>query len=241
MSTDDDKRPNRRHGWRRLGLRALQTVAVVAVLFGLWQVVKVKRIRDQHEAVDAVELQGGEVRYRNYFSGHMPPHMPKWLWYRVTDQSPCDVVWVVVEGDDVTDRWLARLRRLPKLQVLGLLKTQVTDSGLAGLSRWPHLESLWLNGSGVTDAGMVHVEQLTKLNSLYLENTPIGDAGLAHLKSLSQLEYLSLRGTRVTDTGLEHLKGLTRLKWINLDGTQVTLDGKKNLQRAIPSAADGGI
>jgi hypothetical protein len=115
-----------------------------------------------------------------------------------------------------------------------LRHTMVTDKDLALLKDLPRLETLVLSQTGITDKGLVHLQDMTQLLRLYLHDTKITDLGLGHLKGLTQLVLLVLGRTAVSDRGLEHLQGMTNLILVNLPDTQVTDEGFMELKKVLP-------
>lgn len=119
-------------------------------------------------------------------------------------------------GSSITDKGLDHLSALPGLRRLIMLSSKITDEGMRHLEKLTELEELWLSGAEITDAGLVHLRGLRNLKKLHLGGTKITNAGLGHLKELSQLEELELDSTAVSDAGLAHLRGLTKLRKLNL-------------------------
>ena len=128
------------------------------------------------------------------------------------------------------DDALAALSRLPHLKrlCLGISRTQhYTEKGLAELTKLERLELLHLLGPGVTDAALRQVAKLSGLRELYVVNSPMGNRGLAALASLKSLQVLDLRVTaRVTLGGLAVLNPLTNLRALYAMGG-IEDDGKR--------------
>ena len=78
---------------------------------------------------------------------------------------------------------------------------EFSDKHLAYLNRLPKLEFIDLSGTSVGDAGLVHLKVLSHLSNLNLSFTQITDDGLTHLSGLTSLWYLYLDGTEITDAG----------------------------------------
>ena len=155
---------------------------------------------------------------------------------RIDERSPGrPIVGVSLDKSNLTDSWLAHLKRFTKLQSLALSRTNVSDAGLVHLKALSKLKSLELWKTDITDAGLVHVKSLTNLRNLFLEGTRVSDIGLGHLKALSNLELLGLDKTEVTDTGLESLKGMAKLRLLYLAKTSVTDHGLVHLTVAVYS------
>lgn len=159
------------------------------------------------------------------------------------------VIKLHLGGPWVGNSELANVEKLPDLQNLSLMATDVTGAGLihlkgltnlkslrlglnlkikrpplSHLSKLMSLESLSLVGIEIEDSELVHLEGL-KLRKLFINGTKIGDAGLAHIKALTTIDTLKMDDTKITDSGLVHLKPLTNLTYLNIDDTKVAGSG----------------
>jgi hypothetical protein len=106
----------------------------------------------------------------------------------------------------VTDDDLRQLAGLEdQLLRINCSHTEITDRGLALISRLPRLEQVRLAIPRISDAGLACLAELKQLRFLHLIDAPVTDAGLDHLHGLSNLESLYLDGTGVTDAGIERL------------------------------------
>jgi hypothetical protein len=135
-------------------------------------------------------------------------------------------------GTQVTDAGLKHLKGFTQLQRLRLWDSKITDSGLADLTGLPQLQELTLGRVQIAGAGLVHLHGLTQLRRLSLEYcSKITGAGLEQLQGLPQLQVLDLsRCLQVTDSGLEHVKELRQLQTLYLGGTRVTDAGLEHLK-----------
>jgi hypothetical protein len=139
----------------------------------------------------------------------------------------------------VSDRGLAQLRHINRLQSLDLRKTSVTSSGLAALSDMSELEQLRVGtlrvgtlGSGpsvMNDDCLEHLAAIRGLRSLDLWGAGFSDAGLEKLEGLQNLRHLWLQSTRVTDQGLRHLRHLSNLEVLALESCDVSDAGLRQL------------
>ncbi len=124
-----------------------------------------------------------------------------------------------------------------KFQIQGAFFEGVEDFGdeeLAKIKKLPHLDTLDLISTNISDAGLAALEKLPSIRTLALSRTSITDAGLEHLTALPNLRVLLLYRTHITDAGNEHLKKLTKLKTIELKKTELTEEGIKELQEQLP-------
>jgi hypothetical protein len=65
-----------------------------------------------------------------------------------------ELVDLSLDGNPITDKGLARLADLPKLEFMDLSHTGVTDAGLMHLLAFPNLKTVNLDGARITDAGV---------------------------------------------------------------------------------------
>jgi beta-lactamase regulating signal transducer with metallopeptidase domain/Leucine-rich repeat (LRR) protein len=122
---------------------------------------------------------------------------------------------------EITDKGLAGVARLPKLESLGLGETQITDAGLATLAEATTLQGLGLASPYVTDAGLDHIAKLTNLQNLYLGGSKITDTGLSKLQPLKKLNSIGLGGTGVTHSGIAQLQAFPDLVTVSLSPSQL--------------------
>jgi hypothetical protein len=163
-------------------------------------------VREQGQAVKALEDWGWEVRYGNGPNRSILESLRRSLG----EKKPYDAMAAEARNRETTNEDLELLVSLP------------------------HLTSVEFDGTRVTDDGLAYVGKLKRLTYLSLERTRVTDVGLPYLKGLTDLTLLNLSETRVTDEGLASLEGLTQLEQLFLDDTQVTAAGVKNLQKALP-------
>jgi len=114
--------------------------------------------------------------------------------------------WLDLAFTTVTDAGVAPLLTSARnLRQLNLEGTQISDAALARLRDCAQLEELDLSGTAITDAGLRHLAALKRLRLLWLTGTRITDAGLDALRDLKALETLDVGGTRVTQSGWREL------------------------------------
>ncbi len=103
------------------------------------------------------------------------------------------VAWLDLGGTQVTDAGLtALLPKLVNLWKLSLDRTPITDRSLAPLAALPRLESINLYGTAVTDAGLKSLEKLTRLRSVYAWQTQVTPAGAEALQGAAKRVQVTL-------------------------------------------------
>ena len=94
------------------------------------------------------------------------------------------IAWLNLGGTQVTDAGLVRLLpRLVNLWKLSLDRTSITDRALAPLEKLTRLESVNVYGTAVTDAGLKPLEKLTRLRSVYAWQTQVTPQGAEALQT----------------------------------------------------------
>ena len=111
-----------------------------------------------------------------------------------TDDARINLNNLHINNGKLSDRSLAILSRLPRLQHLSLQENAFTDEGLKRLRDMTHLRSLWLGlgRSRFTDAGLVHLAKLTNLEELDLQGSPLTRSGREQLEKLPKRDQANL-------------------------------------------------
>jgi hypothetical protein len=136
----------------------------------------------------------------------------------------------------LSNRGLAPLASLKRLQSLWISYTEVSDEALVPLAELRGLRVLGLCQTPITDRGLERLANLTNLRELHLANTAITDDGLPHLRRLQQLEALTLADTRVSAAGLSHIAALRNLREIRLNGCGIAPSGLEVIRKELPNA-----
>jgi hypothetical protein len=213
MATSQPKAPAHKLRWFQYSLRSLMLLVLLVSLGMSWVAVRMKRTRQEDEAVEEIRKLGGYALYDYQFShsgNPFDPPGPTWLRHLLGENFFAAVVEVNLTSSSLTDAGLEHLKGLTQLRTLNLI------------------------GTPVTDAGLEHLKGLTQLEELDLCGTEVTDTSMEYLKGLRQLRTLCLFGRPITDAGLVRLMGLARLQTLDLRGTWVTVEGVKRLQQALP-------
>ena len=190
MATSQPKSPARKLRWFQYSLRSLFLLTLVVSLVMGWVAPRMKRTRQEDEAVEEIKKLHGQVQYDYEVrqSGNPPldeePPGPAWLRNLLGENFFATVVKVHFDYDaaSVTDRDLEPLKGLTQLQWVDLRGTQVTDAGLEYLKGLKQLQALDLFGTHVTDSGLQRLRGLTQLSSLHLVRTHVTDEGVERLQ-----------------------------------------------------------
>jgi internalin A len=239
-------------------LRTLLLFVLVCALACSWLGVKLKRARDQRDAVGAILNWRGEVYYDyetdasgNQISGKSPPEQTWFNKFLGTDFR-C-VTGVTVENDkqmaylealpdirsltivgDVTDDGLAHASGLSQLRRLRIYSYKITDGGLVHLANMPYLQSLQIDRGKVTPAGLVHLQNSTQLEELglsipYRQDNAAVDSGLKYISKFTKLRHIPF--VMQTDAQLEQIAAMTQLKYLWLRGKGITDAGLAHIAK----------
>ncbi len=171
--------PNERFRKRlRFSLRATMLVILWAAI---WLGSQVNQAREQRDALDAVRKYGGWVSFDYEFvngtrAAGRQPWGSRWIRDRIGDEyfqkvTEVNLIYDASSGRrienanmDTCDDLLRKIRKLPGVKKLLLIKKQATDEGMSSIGKMADLEELTIwNAYFVTDAG---VSQLAHLQNL---------------------------------------------------------------------------
>jgi hypothetical protein len=225
---------------------------LLVLVLGGWLGWRVHWAQKQREAVAAIKVYGGTVRYdweleENQGSSGPSAPGPTWLERAIGAEYFQDVVEVNLSGPwdpgglglhprwngNVSDAIIPTLRSCPRLRSLHLHRTQATDRAMDVVGGLTELEELSMRNAAVTDAGIAKLKRLSRLKILYIGRAGLGDESLRHLASLPKLEYLLLPGNNFTDKGLYYLRDMTSLRVLAFDSNkgQITDAGLAHLKK----------
>lgn len=120
-------------------------------------------------------------------------------------------------GDKIEEvDWAYLCSRIPQLRKLTLNRLHLTERHLASLGQLTRLETLDLTLSTTTDRGLAHLRPLVLLKELNLEATKVTGAGMVHLKPLVGLTRLEVSWLQLGPSDLVILKDLPRLEEIRM-------------------------
>jgi serine/threonine-protein kinase len=123
----------------------------------------------------------------------------------------------------VTDKLIATLRRLPKLETVDLsVNENIGDAGAKQFAN-TSIKNLNLASTRVGDEGLDGVGEARELIKLNLSNTRVTDAGIKKLTKLDRLEELDLSNTRISDESVKALMKLKNLTLLHLAKTDITV------------------
>jgi hypothetical protein len=186
----------------RFSLRGL--LALVAVC-SVWLGIAFHRAREQARAVAIIEAHGGTVMYDynqmlfDYFDINARSDTPEWLLESLGEDFFHDVAFVL--ASEVDDDLLEVICGLREIRVLVLYESAVTNRGMAHLTRLHKLERLQIDSPQIDDDALVEIARLRELRVFDLGNPNVGDKGIEHLQPLDRLHSLRLYNTRVTSAG----------------------------------------
>jgi Leucine-rich repeat (LRR) protein len=142
--------------------------------------------------------------------------------------------WRGLHPDRLTDTALKHIGELTNLKQLQISGGGLTDKGLAYLTRLKKLERLGLGTlPGIKGEGLNHFSAFPLLTSINLGGTEVTDEMLSRLKGVTQLEKLTLPSS-TTPKAIEKLTALPNLQILAVPqawGTEALAEAKKSLPR----------
>ena len=216
---------------------------VVVTLLCVWLGFKVNAARRQKEAVDAILIAGGKIRYDYQLLPNVSSEN-HWNYRNAADALPsglpilrklfgedCFRKVIIVQFDkaNIPEAVFTQLSNLPDLEQIYLSNVKlvpasnvprsIQDSDFELFGQLGRLEFLEIDFAETNGSGLTHIINLRSLRVLALQHTTIGDAGMEIVGTISQLELLQLDRTPITDEGLKHLHRLVNLKslWLQED------------------------
>lgn len=136
-----------------------------------------------------------------------------------------------IELGPVSDQSLVSLKNCTQLEGLMLWNVDnLTDKGLENLPKMPKLKFLTIEGGKITGNGLKFITQCIELKTLELGRNPkLGDELAPFLRGLKSLCRLDLMDTRVGDTTAREIAQLPTLLSLGLGRTKVSDAGAKCL------------
>jgi beta-lactamase regulating signal transducer with metallopeptidase domain/Leucine-rich repeat (LRR) protein len=143
----------------------------------------------------------------------------------------------------MSERGLAAVASLKRLQTLDLELRAVDDQALRIVAPLTELRELRLGGAGMlSPAGFALVERLRALVELDLPGDGLDDNALGSLGSLTELKNLTLRGGDFSGTGFGGTgfvgtvptRPLAKLEWLDVSGSQLNDAGCIRLAQFCP-------
>ena len=174
---------------------SLRGLMLLVLIIGLWMGWTINRAESRRGAVAALKNNGAIVLYdyesmRGVKTPTARQWAPAWLQRRLGDDYFHNVTYanmtpVAGHQYQITDRDLAPLQALDRLEELLIAETRITDAGLAYLE------------------GLTNLRILVLMNFEAAEpNMHLTNAGLARLRWMTKLERLELFGTDISFTSM---------------------------------------
>src|SRR5262249_41567001 len=141
---------------------------------------------------------------------------------------------LVIPGSAFTDRSIPHVCGLEKLTQLTLENTSLTSAGLRQLRDLPALKSLNVRrNSALTDGALEGLQdRFPRLERLDLLFNYFTDAALDHVVGLADLKVLDLRGcVKITDAGVRKLAALAKLERLKLSSPEITDAAMETIRR----------
>lgn len=142
-----------------------------------------------------------------------------------------------LEGKQINDDHLAKLKSLKYLKELSIDQCPITDDGVKEIAKVRTLTHLDLFGcNGVTDASLTHIKTMQSLSELYILSNRISGHSFQKLSALQYLRELDLSGcSEISDNAVKPLGSLTQLVQLDIRYTAISEKGVEKLERALPN------
>ena len=138
---------------------------------------------------------------------------------RTIAHLPLRELWL--QSTNITDASAATISKMETLSFLQLNSLSLSDQFLAELKGLPNLKILGLRGTLVTGDGMKHLSRHPKLSELDVYKTEVDDTGVDALTACQMLRFIGLSNTRITNDVLQKLSNVPRLSRVDLSGNRV--------------------
>ncbi len=123
---------------------------------------------------------------------------------------------VFFTGPNFDDAEMELVGKLPMIAQFTARMVAFTDRGMAALSKLHKLESIEIQSDKITNAGIDCLRGLRNVKKLTLNCPRLTDDGLKALSGMERLEELKVTSNRVLGPGLKHLAGLSSLRSLSL-------------------------
>lgn len=189
---------------RRLAVRVVVGVLLVAGMVCGWTAMGRQQARKQTEAIQAVTRAGGNVYFDyQWKDGKLVadgrPQQAAWLRKLVGSGFFDRVVAVDLRAADDPGQLVQWLRLMPYMVDLNLGGTELVEGELQQLGRLHGLRRLDLSGTVLNDQGLMRLDRLTQLVTLSLASTQVTDRSLEVIGRFKKLKDLDLTGTSISD------------------------------------------
>ncbi|QDT91104.1 leucine-rich repeat domain-containing protein [Gimesia algae] len=135
------------------------------------------------------------------------------LWESMRELEP--LVKLSIQNTTLTERGLATLAGLPRLNEIHLRNTTTPGWAFRHLTSFPQLTKLWIDEMELDDTALAAIGELHGLRQLRFRDTSLSDAGFRQLAYLQNLSALNLHRVPVNE-GLQELAALEQLTFLGL-------------------------
>ena len=142
-----------------------------------------------------------------------------------------------LDNCDITDAGVARLAKLPLVNLTLYQCANVTDEGLKVLAAYAGLKHLTLRDVPAKGSALEKLPHPEKLLSLNMAQSGITDAEVAGLARMTSLASLNLSETGLTDAAVDGLSKISPLKQMVLTQTGISTEGMSRLRKALPGCS----
>ena len=142
-----------------------------------------------------------------------------------------------LDNCNITDAGIARIGKLPLVDLTVYQCVSATDKGLEMLAGCGDLRQLTLRDVGAGGSALGLLPHPEKLVSLNMAQSRFTDGEAAHLAKMKNLESLNLSETAITDAVIDTLSRMTSLKQLTLTQTGISEEGMNRLRKTLTHCA----
>ncbi len=135
-----------------------------------------------------------------------------------------------VDRSDATDAGLKLIRNMPELRIISIFMCESTGASLKEFATCPNLRQLHLWSSGLHEGNLQYLSGLKRLEFLNVSATRLTNSGLKLISRCINLRTLRAFDNPIDDGCIDDIRKLKYLDYLDLAGTKVTLSGIKRLQ-----------
>jgi hypothetical protein len=264
VNANSVERPQRGRRWFRFSLKL---VFVVMTISAMWLGFAMKRIRERHEAIEAIRRLEGRVILEGTSSPNKPlgvdaeigPGAPAWLrnllgqYGKHLGSGVETIVLVWPDNPSDRDQLLHSVAMLSEARLLVLELHRTDDRELLALPKLPNFHELFVRPrqiESVSDKGLRCLERMPKLHQLRMESVTIGAEGYGHLADSRNLQLIRFSRCNLSVDGLDQLAQLTELSHLYFVGSTIgdesveilsRLQGLKELNVSLTNFTRNGV
>ena len=223
--TDSSSTKTRRRirWWSAVTRRRLICGTIVLGCLTAWIGKPLTRVIHQRYVVAQIQSLGGDVGYNYDFDDEKQTLNEKVVWLFFGDQTFAKIDSALLTSDrPMTDDDYALLTSLPNIEHLYLQGHHITDDVMKYAAKLPHLETLGIVTTNVTPNGMAELSIATELDTLMFGMDDVSDDMLDSIAKLTGVSSIGFKDTKLTTNGFERLTTFPHLRQLAVMDSSMT-------------------